>query len=171
MTSKTMKKILYSFLRDTIKNDKNHIWIFGTASQSLFGRLIRKATNTKISHVGFLVYFYDRLWVVEMMEGVGCRIVPAENRLKKEKFVQVGRINTDLFQNEFIGSILEDVDFVQYDLIGALLSPFIDTKTGQAFCSEWVVRKAQIQFSTLDRGIFPADVMEKCEYPPYQLIF
>ncbi len=84
-----MNIIKYDILRDTIKNDKEHIWIFGTASQSIFGRLIRKATQTKVSHVGFLVYFYDRLWVVEMMEGVGCRIVPAENRLKKEKFVQV----------------------------------------------------------------------------------
>ncbi len=166
-----MQTIQYNILRDTIKNDKEHIWIFGTASQSFLGRLIRKATKTKVSHVGFLVYYYDRLWVVEMMEGVGCRIVPAENRLKKEKFVQVGKIKTDMFREQFIGSILEDVDFVQYDLIGALLSPFIDTKTWRAFCSEWVVRKAQIQFSTLDRGIYPSDVMEKCEYPPYQLIF
>lgn len=60
---------------------------------------------------------------------------------------------------------------VQYDLIGALLAPFIDTKTGQAFCSEWVAQKAQIHFSTLSRGIYPADIMEKCENPPYQLIF
>jgi hypothetical protein len=166
-----MKQISYEILRETIKNDKDHIWIFWTASQSLFGRLIRRATNTKISHVGFLVYYYDRLWVVEMMEGVGCRSVPAENRLKKEKFVQVGRIKTDMFKEDFIASILEDVNFVQYDMIGALLSPFIDTKTGQAFCSEWVSRKAQIEFSTLSRGIYPSDVLEKCEYPPYQLIF
>lgn len=84
-----MKQIYYDILRSMIKNDDTHIWIFGTASQSIFGRLIRTATKTKVSHVGFLVYFYDRLWVVEMMEGVGCRVVPAENRLKKEKFVQV----------------------------------------------------------------------------------
>ncbi len=76
-----------------------------------------------------------------------------------------------MFQTEFIKSILADVYMVQYDLIGALLAPFIDTKTGQAFCSEWVARKAQIQFSTLNRGIYPADIMEKCENPPYQLIF
>lgn len=166
-----MQQIYYDILRSMISNDKEHIWVFGTASQSFFGRLIRKATKTKVSHVGFLVYFYDRLWVVEMMEGVGCRLVPAENRLKKEKFVQVWRIKTDMLKEQFIASILEDVNFVQYDLIGALLAPFVDTKTGQAFCSEWVSKKAQIQFSTLDRGIFPSDVMEKCEYPPYQLIF
>lgn len=166
-----MKTIQYNVLREKIENDHDHTWIFGTASQSFIGRLIRKATKTKVSHVGFLVFFFDRLWVVEMMEGAGCRVVPASNRLKNEKFVQVGRIKTDMFQIDFIRSILADVYMVQYDMIGALLSPFIDTKTGQAFCSEWVSRKAQIQFSTLDRGIYPSDVMEKCEYPPYQLIF
>ncbi len=166
-----MKQISYDTIREKIKNDKENIWIFGTASRSFFGRLIRKATRTKVSHVGFLVYYYDRLWVVEMMEGAGCRSVPAESRLKKEKFIQVWKVRSDMFREEFISSILDDANFVEYDMIGAILSPFIDTKTGQAFCSEWVARKAQIQFSTLDRGIYPSDIMEKCEYPPYQLIF
>ncbi len=172
MISKTMKQISYDTLREKIKSDSpEHIYIFGTASNALFSRLIRKFTRTKISHVGFLVYFYDRLWIVEMMEGAGCRLVPAENRLKKEKFIQVSRIKTDMLQHDFITSILDDVDFVEYDMKWALLAPLFDTKTGQAFCSEWVSRKAKIQFSTLNRGIFPSDVMEKCEYPPYQLIF
>lgn len=166
-----MKTILYDILKQKVHEDKEHIWLFATASRALFSRGIRKATNTKVSHVGFLLFFFDRLWVVEMMEGAWCRIVPASNRLKNEKFVQVGRIKTDMFQSDFIKSILADVYMVQYDLIGAILSPFIDTKTGQMFCSEWVAKKAQIQFSTLNRGIFPSDVMEKCEYHPYQLIF
>lgn len=166
-----MQTIQYNILRDTIKNDKEHIWIFGTAWKTVFSRGIRKATRTKISHVWFLVYYFDRLWVVEMIEWKDCRSVPAHPRLKKEPFVQVGRIKTDMFMQDFISSIIDDVDFVEYDLIGALLAPFIDTKTWRAFCSEWVARKAKIQFSTLNRGIFPADVMEKCEYPPYLLSF
>lgn len=166
-----MPTISYDMLKQKIKEDYDHIWIFATASRSFFSRGIRRATNTKVSHVWFLLFFFDRLWVVEMMEGAWCRLVPASNRLKSENFIQVWRVATDLVQNDFIESVLQDINIVQYDLLWALLSPFTDTKTWQAFCSEWVMRKAQIQFSTLNRWIYPSDVMEKCEYPPYQLIF
>lgn len=64
-----MKTILYDILKQKIQEDKEHIWLFATASLSFFSRGIRKASRTKVSHVGFLVYFFDRLWVVEMMEG------------------------------------------------------------------------------------------------------
>lgn len=111
-----MERILtYHQLRNMVSNSPN-FWIFGTTSKALFSRIIRFFTQSKISHVGILLFFYDRLWVVEMIEGVGCRILPASSRFNKGDYVVVGKLENARISDEIIESILSDVGKVKYNM-------------------------------------------------------
>lgn len=158
-----MNAIDYSSLRDAIKNDSSKIWTFYTASPALFSRIIRLGTRSKVSHVWFLVYFSDRLWTVDMMEGKWCRLLPASNCFKKGSMVWIGSRRTNRDPEDFLSSLLKDVWSIDYDLKWALLSPFFDTRSAQRFCSEWVSEKIPLLFLSLNRWIYPADIMEKCD--------
>ncbi len=162
----SMKSLTYKLLRQLVRSDTIHetmtIWTYYTASNALFSRLIRWFTRSNYSHVGFLVYFYGRLWTVEMMEGKGCVLTLASVRFKKEKIVTIWPIKNQIEPQKFIASLLEDVGYIPYDLKWALLAPFLDTKSWQRFCSEWATQKIPLDFPGLDRGIFPSDVMAKC---------
>lgn len=129
--------------------------LFYTASPAIFSRLIRFFTRSKISHVGTFLWIGNRLFIAESMEGTGCRLMLASERFRKERFVLQHVKKVD---NGFVDRVLDDIGRIKYDLTGALLSLFYDTKSAQKFCSEWIVKIYNLDFSHLSRGVVPADI-------------
>ena len=127
---------------------------FATASPALFSRLIRFFTRSKVSHVGVFLIICDRVFVVEALEGRGVRMMLASKRFKKEKFVLLrgGEVRT-----KFVLDCVGD----KYDLFGALVAMFWDTKSAQRFCSEAQKNFVNIseRFSHLKRGVLPSDIV------------
>lgn len=161
-----MQTIAYSTFKKQLEAEANYdfkIWTFYTANPALFSRFIRFSTRAKISHVGFIVWYGGRLWVVEMMEGEDCVPVPASNRFEKEPVVYVGAFKTSRFHDEFVDSILADVRRVKYSKWGAIIAKFIKRKSSERICSGWVTTKIPLDFSSLNRGVLPSDVFEKCD--------
>lgn len=163
-----MFNISYQKLRENIIESKQ-VWLFFTANESLFSEWIRLWTQQNVSHVGFLIYLWWRLWTVEMMLNEWCAMIPASTRLFQEKIVKVGCLLDIEMNDELIESILDSVGKVHYDLWWAFLSLFVDTKSSKQFCSEFVSWKLKLEFPSLERWIFPWDVMNKCNIS-YNLI-
>lgn len=127
---------------------------FATASPALFSRLIRFATRSHVSHVGVFVIWNNRVFAVEAMEGAGVRIMLASQRFKKETLIlyRGGKLNAKLLAKD-LGK--------DYDLKGALLAKFFDTKSARKFCSEAVASWLRLDFSHLKRGVLPSDICSK----------
>lgn len=140
----------YKDIRHLIKHGDT----FATASPALFSRLIRLFTRSKVSHVGVFVGVGDRLYIVEAMEGSGVRAMPASTRFEEERLsvYRGGNLDEELVQKD-IGR--------KYDLKGALLANYKDTKSDIKFCSEAVAQWLQLDFSHLNRGILPSDICTK----------
>ncbi len=138
----------YSIQRDKIK----HGDAFATASPALFSRLIRFFTRAKLSHVGIFIIIENRIFAVEALEGAGVRIMLASKRFKYDKFVLLrgGQLNTEL-----VFDTIGDT----YDLWGALVAVFFDTKSAQTFCSEAEKNWLTLDFSHLNRGVLPSDIV------------
>ena len=138
----------YSEQRKKIKHGDT----FATASPALFSRLIRFFTRSKLSHVGIFIIIKKRIFAVEALEGRGVRFMLASKRFKKEKFVLLrgGKLNEKLVFDT-IGD--------EYDLAGALLAMFFDTKSAQNFCSEGNKNWTTLDFSHLNRGVLPSDIV------------
>lgn len=156
-----MLNITYKNLREKIINS-NKVWVFFTASDWIFSEWIRLWTQQNVSHVGFFLYFGKRLWIVEMMLNEGCIIMPASARFLSEKNIKVGCFTDREMTEDLQNKILESVWKVQYDLIWAFFSLFVDTKSSKEFCSEFVTKILWLEFPSLDRWVFPGDVMNKC---------
>lgn len=138
----------YSVQREKIKHGDT----FATASPALFSKLIRFFTRSKLSHVGIFLIIENRIFAVEALEGRGVRFMLASKRFKKEKFVLLrgGKLNEKLVFDT-IGD--------EYDLIGALLAIFFDTKSAQIFCSEGNKNWLTLDFSHLKGGVLPRDIV------------
>lgn len=132
--------------------------LFFTASPALFSRIIRRFTQSKVSHVGIFIRINERLFAVEALEGRGVRMIPASNRFRKERFwhVKTGYSATKELEDRILNNIGSD-----YDMAGAVLALFVDTKSQRNFCSELVTKVLQLNFSHLERGVFPSDVLTK----------
>lgn len=153
----------YSEIRSDIKTGD----VFFTAEKALFSRLIRFFTKSTVSHVGMFVILEERVFCVESMEGFGVRTIPASELLGKKKFI-FGKIESKFSEKEIherafgnkkglpkIGS--------KYDMIGALLSLFWDTKSNAVFCSEYVKKILDLDFPASINGILPKDILNKCD--------
>jgi hypothetical protein len=142
----------YSLIRDSIRTGD----LFFTASPALFSRLIRFFTRSKISHVGLFVWIGGRLFVAESMEGKGCRLILASVYYKDKRVIHLPTHREDT--DRIFEAVLNDVGRLKYDLLGAICSLFVDTKSSQVFCSEWVMKVLQLDFDHLERGVIPADI-------------
>ena len=156
--------MLYKELRPTIKTGD----LFFTAWNALFSRLIRSATRSKVSHTGIFIWLGKRLFIVESVEGVGVRIMPASQYIKSMNGkIWTGRIkNPKYTEEEILDRVFSDDDTLpkigeEYDMAGALLSLFWDTKSKQVFCSEYVKKIEGISFVAKESGMTPVDVAEK----------
>lgn len=138
------------------KSKIKHGDVFFTASPALFSRLIRWFTKSKVSHCGIFVKIGRRMFAVESIEGSGVIMSLASTRFDNEKIV-IGRPNR--VPSDLLDSILKDVQATGYDLAGAVLAPFFDTKTARAFCSEWVARKLKLNFEHFTNGVTPKDIL------------
>jgi hypothetical protein len=140
----------YKDIRHLIKHGDT----FATASPALFSRLIRFFTRSKVSHVGVFVNWNKRWFIVESMEGSGTRIVLASERFLKEglQVYRGGKLSPS--------KVAKDLG-ADYDLKGALLAKFFDTKSSRNFCSEAVAKWLGLDFSHLNRGVLPSDICTK----------
>lgn len=148
---------LYRYTRTNIETGD----VFGTASPALFSRIIRLFTKSKISHTGVFLWIENRLFICEMLEWKGCRLIPASNRFSSSFYW--GKTTTKLSEKEIISNCLDDVGRVEYSMIGAILAPFIDTSSSNNICSEFTAKVIDWKFPSLTRWILPIDVMNKCD--------
>lgn len=142
----------YPKIRNKIKTGD----VFFTASPAIFSRLIRFFTKSKVSHCGVFVEIGERMFVVESIERYGVIMSLASTRFDEIDIV-VARPNS--VPDGFVDACLSEVMATGYDLVGALLSPFFDTKTKQAFCSEFVMKKLGLQFPHFKSGVTPKDIL------------
>jgi len=144
--------VRYQDIRNKIKTGD----VFFTASPALFSHLIRFFTRSTVSHCGVFVKVGNRMFAVESLEGSGVIMSLASARFDKKQMV-VARPNK--VPEHFVDKVLGDVLVTGYDLVGALISPFFDTRSARAFCSEWVARKLELNFSHFINGVTPKDVL------------
>lgn len=139
------------------KKKLGEVNVFWTHSNALFSRGIRKATQSTVSHVGFLIKEHGRVMCFEVVEGKGCIQIPASNRfgVDEEMLTLPLKINKD----KLLKSIYKDIGKIEYNMFGALVSLFVRTKNAKRFCSEWVAEKLNLKLTHLNRGITPADVL------------
>lgn len=126
--------------------------VYATASPALFSKLIRFFSRSRISHVGVFLVLEDGVFIVEAMEGSGVRFMRASKRFKKEEFVL---LRGGLLNNKLVWDTVGD----KYDLFGALTALFFDTRTARRFCSEAVKNWLRLDFSHLNRGVLPSDIV------------
>jgi hypothetical protein len=87
------------------------------------------------------------LFVVEAMEGKGVVMSLASNRLTD---FWLGSTASHRTEENIIESALQQLG-EDYDMLGALSSLFVDTKSKQKFCSEFVSYVLELNFSHLKR--------------------
>lgn len=142
----------YNKVRHTIRTSD----VFFTASPALFSKLIRFFTKSKVSHTGLFVWIGKRLFIAEAMEGEGICLKLASGQC--ERFEAIGRIKHNQTSDDVIEYVLSRVGVVGYDLIGAIVSLFYDTKSKNLFCSEFVKNALCLPFPQMKAGIKPIDI-------------
>ena len=147
----------YSDIREKVETGD----LFFTAGGSLFSRFIRLFTHSIVSHVGIFVEIENRLFIIESLEGKGVVMALASTRIKKEKFWFYGKTREKVDVEKTKGKLFNALGD-NYDLGGALLALFIDTKTSKRFCSELVAHCLGIKFKNMRRGILPSDLRIEC---------
>ena len=133
--------------------------IIATKWNGIFSRIIKFFTRSNYSHVWILYNIHGRVFVIEAQYGKWIRMILASKVAKTVDFdiFRWGEAQQDTLSEAM--SRLGD----RYDLIWAVASPFIDTKTHQAFCSEFVSEILWMEFEGIKkRGATPADVINKC---------
>ena len=158
---------LYDIYRSNIKTGD----LFFTASTAFFSKIIRLVTKSEVSHVGIFIWLEDRLFIIESVEWKGVVLMPARQRLEAEKFFYWGKIfhkmsfdeiKRRVFHNEKDNQYFPPKIWSKYDLSGALLSKFFDTKTSKSYCSEYVTKALSLKLNGLNRGTFPSDLALLC---------
>jgi hypothetical protein len=136
--------------------------LFFTHSKALFSRIIRFFTRSTVSHVGVFFWIENRLFIGEMLEGKGCRMMLASERFKNEEFFWGVPSNRMRYNDEIITDILDCVGREEYSMLGAILAPFITTPSSKNICSGWATQVTGQKFEALERGILPIDLVAKC---------
>lgn len=155
-----MTKTLYTYAE--IRASINTGDLFFTYENSFIPKIIRKITQSKVSHVGIFVWIDKRLYTVEMTLREGCVMRPASTRLKGQYF-EVGKIYTHLKPAEIKQRIYDTVGRLRYDVRSLVRAPwFFRHDAHKAFCSKYVSDILDITFPMLQRGIYPLDVANKC---------
>lgn len=157
-------KFEYSQLRHEVKTGD----AFGTAGPSFFSKNIRFWTGSKISHVGLFVWIGTRLFIVESMEGKGVHILPASKYIKENKVTWM-RVPHEYSQSQVFDRIFSDDGSLpmigdDYDMKGALLSPFWDTESAKTFCSEYDKKILNLKFPAMDSGIKPINIANRSSF-------
>jgi hypothetical protein len=143
----------YTEIREKIRT-----WdVFFTASPALFSRLIRLFTRSKVSHCGVFLWLGNRLFIIEALDGKGVAMKLASDMSD----FRLGNTGTRKCEEDIINTALMQLG-TWYDLKWALLALFVDTKTSQKFCSEFVAEVLSLKFPHLKRGILPSDVATVC---------
>jgi hypothetical protein len=127
--------------------------VFFTASNALFSRIIRTVRRASISHCGIFVVLAGRVFTVECLEGSKCKMVPASTRFAREKTYTIMRgkpVDPE--------TILKDVDVIEYDLFGAVMSPFFRNTLRELYCAEGLAKWENVLLEHLKRGITPDDL-------------
>lgn len=153
----------YEHHRDDIKTGD----VFFTVGNGFFSSIIQLFTGSYVSHTGLFIWIGKRLFIVESMEGTGVRILPASNYIKKlNGEMWRGRLNHRFTEQEVLDRVFGDIQSLpqigeEYDMVGALLALFWDTKSQEVFCSEYVKKILDIKFPSMRVGITPRDISLK----------
>ncbi len=139
------------------KRKLGEVNVFWTRSNTIFGRVTRFATQSDVSHTGFLIREHERVMCYEYVEGSGCIQMPASNRFGIKEEILTISVNVD--KDKLLKSLYKDVGRVKYNMIGALVSLIRRTQNEERFCSEAVAEKLNLKLDHLKRGITPADVL------------
>lgn len=166
----------YSLIRDDIQN--GDVLAFGYVRRSFFSQLISLVTRSRISHVGIAIRFYNRLCVIEALEGRGVRVFPISTLLKQGRKIvwYQTRVPVGVKRFEICESALRHWG-KRYASPWQFLRSFslltkricdrlgiqVDTNEERFFCSEFVVdclSGAGIQIDADAAEMSPADVIE-----------
>jgi uncharacterized protein YycO len=166
----------YSLVRDGLRN--GDVLAFRYDPKSFFSQLISFRTRSRISHVGILVRFYDRLCVVEALEGRGVRVFPVSTLLKQGRTLVWYQTTLPVNLNRFAicNAALSHwgqryASPWQFVRSFGLLTRWIcdrlkikrDTNKERFFCSEFVVtclQEAGIDIDADPATMSPGDVIE-----------
>jgi hypothetical protein len=96
------------------------------------------------------------MFVVESIEGSGVIMSLASTRFDG---VDIIVARPTKIPKDFESYVLSSVQATGYDLVGALLSPFFDTKTKQKFCSEFAMTALKIKLEHFKSGVTPKDIL------------
>jgi Permuted papain-like amidase enzyme, YaeF/YiiX, C92 family len=148
----------YYSVRDTIRTGD----VFFTNSKCITSSVIDFFTHSHISHVGFFMWIGRRLFVIESMQGRGVRMILASERFGKEPLIvlQTRGFNEDLAL-QHLGQ--------GYNLLGAILSPFVRMPSHKVYCAEFVADCLGLKETDIlngdeyfeyffERDIYPIDV-------------
>lgn len=145
----------YSELRPLIKTGD----LFFSAKSHPLSRFIRLITRSGVSHVGNYVWLEGRLFVAEATF-YGYQLTLASRYQGKEYYH--GRSSRDNNTEEEKKEIIFTLLGTKYDWKGMILSPFLDTKSKQKFCSEASSTVLGIRFPFAKRGVYPLDLANGC---------
>lgn len=142
--------------------------VFFTKSKSIYWKLIRFFTKSKINHVWLFVWLEDRLFIVESSSRWIEAPIPFSLYFEKNKNIYYWKIKHELPEEEIKRRIFskwhEKIPeiWTKYDWIWALLSIFYDTWSRNSFCSEYVAKILWIVFYSIRWWITPEDISKKC---------
>ncbi len=111
------------------------------------------------------MWLWERLFIVESIEGAGVVITLASERIKREKECWHWKPFGDAVTNT--EKQMEEIMLwslgKEYDMLGAVLSLIWDTKSSQVFCSEFAAKVIGYKPQATKRGITPSDLAGICK--------
>ena len=125
--------------------------LYYTSAHNLYSYIIQLVTDSKISHVGMFLWVGDRLFAIECVAS-GCVMQLASNRFGKSPLV-IQRTNI----KPNVDIALDSIGKVEYDWLGAILSPIIRLKRNEEYCVEFIESIFNIQIGPVDRNVYPID--------------
>lgn len=163
-----------------MKPTRRGVDVIAYSGTSFWSRLIQFRSLSKISHVALVCEINDELWVIESLEGKGCRLVPLRAWAKWD-----GNVTAFRFKRDIVGDVKrqEIIDYAVSKVGCEYASPtqFIrsfgfltrrlckaiginaDTDRDRFFCSEHAsdsMRHAGLKIPSTPEMMTPGDVCD-----------
>lgn len=148
----------YDDVREFIKDGD----VYFTNSRCVTSSVIDLVTHSHIAHTGSFVWVEKRLFIIESMQGRGVRMMLASRRFLLEKVIV---LHSPAFNRQLAFDYLGN----DYNLLGAILSPFVALNTHKIYCAELVrdcmdltnqqILKDDFYYEYFfDRDVYPVDI-------------
>jgi hypothetical protein len=141
----------YKDIRSEIKSGD----VYFTRATSIFGKLVNIFTGSYIPHVGLFLVISSRIFCVEI-NIFGKVSMYLASEFLKDADIYHAKTNISIDEDD----IFKDLGQIKYNYLGVFLAPFFyRVRSTRQDCAEWVAEKLHLEFSHLERGIYPSDIL------------